>query len=226
MMSLALGLFIACSNDEDSDDVLFVKNKGIVVSEETSGQLKSIYDSRIICFSGSHYFLTCGAKEAEEFDISDSVYTILQQEIIKANKMIDEIIDQLYTQGYNNVKIVDCTYGKEEPNLNKLERLVPPDAPQMPHGVLTAIDNSPVSTGFHAPYNQVGVKAHCYANTAPLAFHGIITTYAGGSAMTATRMGSGYLTVGIAMSNTTIGLKYQTTDSNGGTCAWQGVTSI
>ena len=222
---LSLGMFVACNSDEEYDQT-FTRSNHFMKPNETEKQLKNIYDSKIIHFSKNHYYLLCDSEKAAKMGINDSIYDSLQEEIVKTNEMIEEIITNLSSQGYDNIKITDCTYDDSETDLKNLERLVPPDEPQMPHGVLTAPNNSPVCTSIYAPYNQVGVKANCYANASLFAFHAIITTYAGSNAFVASKMGNGELKVKIAMANTTIGFQYQTTDSNGGICSWKGVKSL
>lgn len=210
--------FFSCSSDDDNHEIIPTK------SSKFSKNDKEQLLQQIITLNNNNYGIK-SLKEAHELGISDEEYNICKVSIQQANNMLHDIIDSLEALGYN-VSVADYTFSKT--NLKTLEAMANSEssASSMPHGILDALSNAPVTTSFFAPSRQAGVKANCYAYAALLPTHTIITTYGNSNALVAWKFFNGELKVGIPMSNCNIGLQYQTSDSNGGRCVWTGVTSI
>lgn len=165
--------------------------------------------------------------EALKKGVSAKDYDILKFSIAKANVLIANVVSDLENEGYN-VKIVDFSNQSFFDIASMVEQLATREEGELPSGTLETSNQTPKSEIHFAPIQMVGVRVNCIAHVALSACHVVTTKYAGDSVIVGTSIGPGYrtFTVAISMSNTNFEISYRTTDSNGGKCVWQGVSSI
>ncbi|MDD5951929.1 MAG: hypothetical protein PUC53_08730 [Bacteroidales bacterium] len=141
-----------------------------------------------------------------------------------------EIID-LFKSNISNVNsyineyIVETKSSLDEINLELVKDLDIPSnydiVIEPPHGMLDTTNGESYDVdSFFAPYNMEGANCNIIS-AAPAAIHFVIMHATGDCVQM--RVGMGDLYVPMMTSNCYASIKYQTTDSNGGKCAWIGV---
>ncbi|WP_164110501.1 MULTISPECIES: hypothetical protein [Sphingobacterium] len=96
----------------------------------------------------------------------------------------------------------------------------------LPSGVITTSDQSEGTNGFFAPHAMGKVRFRCRTNAALTPIY-VCRTYSSGAWQSKTATGS-LLTVtevivNLYVSNDNVAVGFRTSDSNGGSAAWQGI---
>ena len=218
MSMLICLILLSCSNEmKESFDELSTR-----CASDNGVEMQYALDNKVIVFEDQKYRLNNDIIKSDG-KISMDFIQALKKSLEEANNILENTINELERQGYT-VTIEDYTYSQPISVETRVETLTSNETGGMPRGTITATSNLPVTISCDAPAAMNGVMGHCYSYVALVPVHVLKTTYAGGNAIVGTRIGNGYITVGIPMSGTTINIVYSTSDTNGGICAWEGVT--
>lgn len=222
--SLLLAL-ISCSNEKLCDENLqksFTTKAEIVDGKKMeiiipSEGLQNFINNYIV-FENNKYRVTANKSEALAMGIESSAYDEICKEIINCNKMLADIIEECSKRSdIKSVKIINCN------NINyHTENISTTKSTDMPSGVINTSGQETRSMDFVAPTEMKSIYAHCFSYVALLAGHTVLVEVSG-EVKIGTRLGNGYVTVELPMSNVSGIVSFRTTDSNGGRCSWRGI---
>lgn len=171
-------------------------------------------------FVDNAYQISITSEEAYNLGYTKSAYEMLEEQLLVVNELIAEKILQYESDPTISYYVIeDCTYENFED-----EQLLVAGFVEMPRGVMEASLGAPATMTFWAPNEMKSLTGHCYANTVLFIAGHFVETHFGGGNIFKSRMGNGYLSIGISASHTSGTIKYTTTDSYGGKFSWEGST--
>ena len=216
LMVLCTLSFNSCSYD----------NVGVSYNENAKrvsipSPIESFID-KFIVMEDSRYVITASLDDALSLGLTEAQFMEISQEIEKGNQMIAEIVDY-YSQceDVTSITIIDLN---KAPTHKEVKAETRADTPVvMPSGNLYTIGQEQASNVFWAPTEMTKVSFDGYSYTA-LAAVMTYTTKAFGAVYTGTKVGNigGPTLVPVGASNTFCTVIFQTTDSTGGKCFYQG----
>lgn len=215
MVLCTLG-FISCSYDKD--EVIYNENAKRV---SIPSPIESFID-KFIVMEDSRYVITANLDDALSLGLTEAEFIEISKEIEKGNQMIAEIVDY-YSQceDVTSIAVIDLNKTPKHQGVKADTRA--DAAVVMPSGNLYTMGQEQASNVFWAPTEMTQVSFDGFSYTAPLAVM-IYTTRAFGAVFTGTKIGNygGPTLVPVGASNTFCTVMFQTSDSTGGKCFYQG----
>lgn len=224
---LLLSLFIvSCTNE--LDDVIMLES----VSEYTSRSIANaeekhpLIEGHYVEFIDNRYVITISEEEALERGISRESYQEFHSSVIEANQMLEEVINECLSRG--NKVIVESALDEDCSNnyISRVKSRSETDSNNFPKGTIKTNGQEYGSAGIELlPYNMKFVNCNCYSYAAPLPSQVVIAESFGISNVKSGIGQSVTLKVEFSVTNVPGGIRYKTTDSYGGICAWVGTSN-
>lgn len=225
---LLLFLFVvSCTNELDD----------VIMSESASGyRSRSITDAdekhpliegHYVEFVDNQYVITISEEDAVERGISKESYQEFHHAVEEANRLLDDVIDDCLSRG-NEVVVETSLYDGCEMNnsIPRVKSRSEGENENFPKGTIKTNGQEYGSAGIELlPYNMKYVNCNCYSYAAPLPSQVVIAESFGISNVKSGIGQSITLKVGFSVTNVPGGIRYKTTDSNGGICAWVGTSN-
>ena len=223
--AICTSIFYVSCNKDSVIDVPSMSTSTNCYTRSTTNNISILITECNVCLKNNQ-FTILSRKHALRKGIHGIDYDMIKQSVDQANVLLLKIVTELEEQGYE-VEVYDISADSKVDIASHVETLTSGEERAMPKGVIETNDGSPKEETHFAPTRMTAVRGNCIAHTALCPLHTLTTTYAGGNAKVGTAFGPGNktITVPLSMSNTNFGIKYCTSDSNGGKCVWEGVTN-
>ena len=218
-------LIVSCTNELDE----------VIMSESASGytsrsfanaeEKHPLIEGNYVELIDNKYVITISEEDALEKGISRESYQEFNSSVMEMNQMLEEIIDDCLSRG-NKVIVESALYNDNSNNYIsrvKSRAETGTESAEFPRGTITTNGQEYGLAGIEKiPYNMLFVNCNCYSNVAPLPSQVVVAESFGISKLVSGIGQSIDLKVGFDVTNVPGGIKYKTSDSNGGRCAWVG----
>ena len=185
-----------------------------------------LIEGHYVDFFNNQYVITISEDEALLKGISKESYKDFKKAVIEANQMLDDIINDCLSRG-NNVFVEACLYEDSVINnfIPSVKTRSEVGTENFPRG---SIETNGQEYGLASiskiPYNMKYVDCDCRSNSAPLPTQAVVAESFGSSNVKTAIGPHSRIKVMFPASNVPGGIKYRTTDSNGGKCGWVGTS--
>lgn len=184
-----------------------------------------LIEGHYVDFINNQYVINITKEEAVERGISEESYNELLYSITAGNRILMSIIDSCKNVG-KQFTVSTTLYDENNSNINKqsIPRIkIPSESTTLPNGRITTNGQEEGRSTFaKLPINMVYVNCNCYSNAAPFPTQIVV---ANSWDIPDIKSGIGKnltLKAKFTVTNVPGEIRYSTSDSNGGTCAWQG----
>lgn len=228
LLTTLCAICASCYQEEDttfefqSDLANGYKTRSINNVEE---QKHPLIEGHYVDFINNQYVINITKEEAAERGISEESYDELFNSITVGNRLLMSIIDSYKSAG-KQFTVSTTLYDDNNSTINKysIPRIKDPsESGTLPNGrITTKGQEEGKSTFAKLPISMVYVNCNCYSNAALFPTQIVI---ANSWNIPDIKSGIGKnLTMKVKFSVTNVPgeIRYSTSDSNGGTCAWQG----
>ncbi len=218
-------LFCSCSKPSNPPPVMTTTaNTDATLLKTVQEQLSEfdrMLEAECIQMIDNQYTITLSESEVLELGVSPETYRQVCAEIEAGNKQLREMIEEFKADpSITSFIIEDHTYRGKQDDYN-YPKLKTRSEAQLPSGSISTNGQEVGTDNCWAPYEMIKINCHCFSRVAPLASH-FVTTTTQATPTLGSRIGSGWVSVGLAASNTSCQITYRTMDSYGGICSWSG----
>lgn len=219
---------VSCTNDIDEvvmfETIPMSKSRSTATVEEEHPLIKGGY----VDFVDNKYVITISEEGAILKGFSKESYQEFQHSVVEANKMLDDVINDCLSRG-NKVFVESCLNDNCEKDnfISSIKTRSEGGTENFPRGTITTSGQEyGRATIDMIPYNMKYVDCDCYSYSAPCPTQ-VVVTDAFGSSNIKSSIGSqrARIKVMFPVSNVPGGIRYKTTDSNGGICGWVGTSN-
>lgn len=219
---ITLLLLLSCTNSihdiEITDSNQNIATKVINYTEQTH----PLIEGRFVDFVNNQYVITITKEEALAEGISEKEYDDFFKTITEGNFILTEIIDSCVNAG-RDVIVESCIY--EDNTVNSAIPILKTagETVVFPYGTISTIGQEYGYASVEVlPIEMRSVDCSCYSNVAIVPMQVVVASSLG---VDNVKSGFGqYIKLNVPFSATNVpgGIKYKTTDSNGGKCTWVG----